>query len=111
MLKGELHDTYCAKKIWESLPFESEFDTWGDEIYFPIGLQMTLDDTARKEVEVGTIGYWPAGAAIAIFFGPTPASTGEKPIAASDVNIVGKVKDPTKLREVKEDSTIRVEKL
>ncbi len=110
-LEGELKETECAEKIRESLPLESDFQTWGDEFYFSIGLEMGLDETARQEVEVGTIGYWPSGEALAIFFGPTPASTGEKPVAASDVNVVGKVKDAEKLKEAKDAGKIRVEKV
>lgn len=56
-LKGELADTECAERIEVHLPVEGEFQTWGDEIYFPIGLDMGLDDTAKREVDIGTIGY------------------------------------------------------
>ncbi|MFW6064428.1 MAG: cyclophilin-like fold protein [Candidatus Natronoplasma sp.] len=110
-LEGELTDTKCAENIKENLPFESDFQTWGDEFYFSIGLEMGLDDTARQEVEVGTIGYWPSGEALAIFFGPTPASTEEKPVAASDVNVVGKVEDAKKLKDAKDAGKIRIEKV
>ncbi len=72
---------------------------------------MGLDDTAKQEVEIGTIGYWPSGEALAIFFGPTPASTGEKPVAASDVNVVGEVDDAERLKEAKDAGKIRVEKI
>jgi len=108
-LQGELKDTECAERIKKSLPIESDFQTWGDEFYFSIGLEMGLDETARQEVEVGTIGYWPSGEALAIFFGPTPASTGEKPVAASDVNIVGEVENAEKLKDAKDDEKIRIE--
>ncbi len=108
-LQGELGDTDCAEKIENILPIESDFQTWGDEFYFPIGLKMDLDETAQREVEVGTIGYWPNGEALAIFFGPTPASTGEKPAAASEVNVVGKVKNAKRLKDVKEADEISVE--
>ncbi len=110
-LEGELSDTDCAEKIKVNLPFESKFQTWGDEFYFSIGLEMGLDDTAKQEVEIGTIGYWPSGEALAIFFGPTPASTGEKPVAASDVNVVGEVDDAERLKEAKDAGKIRVEKI
>ncbi|MFW6145095.1 MAG: cyclophilin-like family protein, partial [Candidatus Natronoplasma sp.] len=73
------------------------------------GLEMELDETARTEVEVGTVGYWPSGTALAVFFGPTPASTGEKPVAASDVNIVGSVENAEKLKEVKSADKIKIE--
>ncbi|RMD57935.1 MAG: hypothetical protein D6828_03200, partial [Nitrospirae bacterium] len=84
-------DTDCAKAIVEALPIESSFNVWGDEFYFTIPVNMELDETATTDVEVGDIGYWPVGSALAIFFGPTPMSTSEKPVPASEVNLVGKI--------------------
>ncbi|MEF8834580.1 MAG: cyclophilin-like fold protein [Candidatus Thermoplasmatota archaeon] len=110
-LEGELTDTECAEKIKENLPFESGFQIWGDEFYFSIGLKLGLDETAKQEVEVGTIGYWPSGEALAIFFGPTPASSGDKPMAASDVNVVGKVENAEKLKDAKDAEKIMVEEV
>lgn len=109
-LKGELKDTGCAKKVAEMLPIEEEYKSWGDEFYFPIGVDMDLDETAKRRVEVGTIGYWPDGDAMAIFFGPTPASEDDEPIAASDVNILGKAKDADRLKDVSGAKKIRVSK-
>ncbi|MBS3816610.1 MAG: hypothetical protein KGY76_03500 [Candidatus Thermoplasmatota archaeon] len=108
-LKGNLKENKCAKRILKMMPIESDFNTWGDEFYFSIGLEMGLDETAKREVEVGTIGYWPSDEALAIFFGPTPASTRERPVAASDVNIVGEVKEAEKLKDVKDAEKIRIE--
>jgi len=110
-LEGELKDTECAERIKKSLPLESNFQVWGDEFYFSIGLEMGLDETAKQEVEVGTIGYWPSGEALAIFFGPTPASTGEKPVAASDVNVIGEVENGERLKDAKDAEKIRIEKV
>ena len=110
-LKGELADTHCAEVIEEMLPLEKNFQTWGHEIYFTIALEMELDDTARKTVEVGTLAYWPPGKAIALFFGETPDSTTKKPVAASDVNIIGSIEEAEKLKSVKDEGTIRIENL
>lgn len=107
-LEGELKGSKCAELIKNVLPIESDFQTWGDEFYFSIGLEMGLDESAQREVDVGTIGYWPSGEALAIFFGPTPASTGEKPVAASDVNVVGKLENAEKLKDVEDTEKIRV---
>jgi hypothetical protein len=65
--------------------------TWGDEVYFDIPVEMGLEPDARAEVEVGELGYWPTGNAFCIFFGSTPASSGDTPVAASRVNILGRV--------------------
>ena len=52
---------------------------------------------------------WPPGKAIAIFFGPTPMSTGTDPVPASEVNIVGRlIDDATLLREVKNAQEVRI---
>lgn len=107
-LSGEFKNTECAKKIKKVLPVKSDFNTWGNEFYFSIGLELELDQTAKEEVDVGTVGYWPDGKALAIFFGQTPASTGEKPRAASKVNIVGQVENAERLKEVKGADEIKV---
>ncbi len=48
---------------------------------------------ATEDVEVEELGYWPVGSAFCIFFGRTPASTGDEPRAASPVNLIGRVID------------------
>ena len=90
-MKAELNDTPTARMIWEALPITGRANTWGDEIYFEIPVQAEQANDARAEVEVGELGYWPVGRAFCIFFGPTPASSGEQPRAASPVNVVGRV--------------------
>ena len=90
-MAAELFQSPTAARIREALPFDTTFDTWGDEIYFTIPVEAVLDETAREEVEIGDLGYWPTGKAMCIFFGPTPMSRGGKIIPASAVNIVGRV--------------------
>ncbi len=106
-LQAELDDSYTARKILDALPISGRANTWGEEIYFEIPVQDELAADARAEVEVGELGYWPVGRAFCIFFGPTPASTGEKPRAASSVNIVGRVLgDATAFRRVEDGQNI-----
>jgi|UniRef100_A0A7C4EMA8 hypothetical protein len=110
-IKAVFFDTDCAKKIAQALPLESRINEWGDEFYFSIGLSMPLDSTATAQVKVGDIGYWPPGQALAIFFGPTPASKAQEPVAASEVNIVGKViSSPSVLKKLKGSKKIKIEK-
>jgi len=98
-----------AKKISESLPVESKAKTWGDEIYFDTGIAAPAEG-GTTDVDIGDIAYWPDGKCLCIFFGPTPASSGDKPVPASDVVIVGKANlDPALLRKVKSGSKIVVE--
>ena len=97
-LKAELFDSPCARAVFASLPLETRPNEWGDEFYFEIPVNMPLDESATRKVKAGDIGYWPPGKALAIFFGPTPMSTGSDPVPASEVNMVGKIlDDPTLL--------------
>jgi len=88
-----LNESPTALEIWKQLPIEGRVSTWGDEIYFEIPVLAEQEPSARSEVEVGEIGYWPVGHAFCIFFGPTPASVDMRPRAYSPVNIVGSVID------------------
>ncbi|MFC1883411.1 cyclophilin-like fold protein [Thermodesulfobacteriota bacterium] len=106
-----LNETSTAQAIWEALPIETKINTWGDEIYFGIPVYEEEADDAREVVEMGDLGYWPQGNAFCIFFGPTPASSGDEIRAASAVNIVGKIDgDLAVFRNVPGGSTIKIEK-
>lgn len=99
---AKLFDTDCAAAIAAILPIEAVPNEWGDEFYCEIPLIMSHDHTATVKVNIGDIGYWPPGRALAIFFGPTPLSTGTKPVPASEVNIVGRIMgDALVLRKAK----------
>lgn len=87
----ELDEGPTASKIWDRLPFEASANLWGDEVYFRIPVSVDAEPGAREVVEVGDVGYWPAGEALCLFFGPTPASSGREPRAASPVTVVGRV--------------------
>ena len=39
-LEAELNDGPTASAIWEALPITGRANTWGDEIYFAIPVQM-----------------------------------------------------------------------
>lgn len=96
-----LNDTKTADRLLASLPLRGDGDFWGDEIYFDIGVELP-EENPKAEVEVGDVAYWRPGTALCLFFGRTPASTGEAPRAASPVTVVGKlVGDPSRLKEVR----------
>jgi len=108
-LKAELSDTPTAQAIAAVLPIETAFATWGDEYYFPIPVDMPLDATRTLKVQVGDLAYWPEGKSLAVFYGPTPASPGDRPVPASEVSPVGRITDdPTLLRVVARVGRIRV---
>jgi hypothetical protein len=108
--EAELNEGPTAQAIVEALPITGRANTWGDEIYFRIPVDTTLEADARAEMEVGELAYWPAGNAFCIFFGPTPASQGDAPVAASPVNVVGRVVgDATVFRAVASGAEVRLE--
>jgi hypothetical protein len=110
-VEAELNDSPTARMIWEALPITGHANTWGDEIYFSIPVQAERAADARADVEVGELGYWPVGKAFCVFFGPTPASTGDKPRAASPVNVVGRaLGDVKQLRRVPDGVTVMLDK-
>lgn len=99
-----------AKAVLAALPLESEARRWGDEVYFEVPIELGAEN-AQEEVEVGDLAYWPQGPALCIFFGPTPASEGNRPRAASGVNVFGKILGyPTVFRKVHEGDRLKVEK-
>ena len=111
-LEAELFDTPTAQAIWNELPFKSNINTWGNEIYFDIPVTLDLEKDARANVDIGEIGYWDVGKSMCIFWGRTPASKDDKPVAASPVNVFGKViGDPTVLNAVNDGDEIIVEKI
>jgi hypothetical protein len=110
-LKALLRDNQTAKTIYDALPIEGSVQTWGDEIYFGIPIQMDLEE-AQEVVKIGDLAYWPPGHAFCIFYGQTPASgAGGLPRAASEVTVFGRIEDNTEpLKNVKA-KTIKVEKV
>ena len=66
---------------------------WGDEYYGNCGIKVQASPDAREDMKVGELALWPPGNALCIFFGPTPASHGPDPRAASPVNPIGRLVD------------------
>jgi len=111
ILDAELVESPTTEKIIAALPIETQTNTWGDELYFDIGVAAGPEPDARADVEVGELGYWPPGNAFCIFFGRTPASSDDRPKAASPVNIIGKVSgDAGLLKSVRDGDNVRIEK-
>jgi len=109
--QAQLNDGPTAKLLWEVLPIEGRANRWGDEIYFSIPLRTGSEPSAKEDVEVGDLGYWPPGHAFCIFFGPTPVSDGSKPRAASPVNLLGRVSgEASRFRGVKDGEKIVLER-
>ena len=110
-LDATLNNSPTARAIYEALPVEAAGNRWGEEIYFDIAVGVEQAADARADVAVGELGYWPPGKAFCIFFGPTPASTGDEPRAASPVNPIGRVEgDARSLTSVPDGALVRLEK-
>ena len=109
--EAELNDSPAAERVGNALPIEASATTWGEEIYFGIGVKCPLSDDGRENMDVGELAYWPPGEALCIFFGPTPASEpGGGPRAASAVNPIGRILgDPAALKSVTDGQTIVIE--
>ena len=111
-VEAELYDTPTGQAIFEALPITRNVSTWGDEIYFGIPSKVELEAGAKAEVAVGELAYWPNMPAFCIFFGPTPVGSGDLPVAASPVNVFGRLTslDIDKLRMVRDGENITIEK-
>lgn len=81
--------------IWDALPFEVKLSRWGEELYGDCPVSIPSENS-QTECDVGDVGYWISGQGFCIFWGPTPASSGEKPVAASPVNIFAKIEGDAK---------------
>lgn len=111
-LEVELFDTPTARALLEALPFESQAQTWGEEVYFATPVKAKLEKDARQIVDPGTVCFWTEGDAIALPYGRTPISTDERPKLASRCNVLGSiVGDLKRLAAVKGGETVTVEKL
>lgn len=109
VLMACLNDSFTAHAIYDSLPLTGQAHVWGKEIYFMIPIHIDQAGDARREMEEGELAFWPAGDAFCIFFGPTPVSTGTKPMAYSPVNVFGQIEgDLSLLSDVKDGDFIEI---
>ncbi|MFC2021229.1 cyclophilin-like fold protein [Chloroflexota bacterium] len=110
VLEAILNDSNTADTIWDGLPIKAHANTWGDEIYFAIPVDLELEQ-GQDIVNMGDLGFWPVGKAFCIFFGPTPMSSGNEIRPASAVNVFGKILgDATELRRISSGIEVFVDK-
>ena len=87
----------------KAIPFEGRAARWREEVYFETPVRLG-SEKAKSKVEVGSMAYWPMGAALCIFYGPTEPY--------SPVNLVGRVTSNLELfRGIKSGTKIRVVKV
>ncbi len=109
-LTGQLNDSASAQALLERLPLDLRMSRWGDEYYGDCAVSVEEAPDARDLMEIGELAIWPPGSALCIFFGPTPASTGDEPRAASNVNPIGHINSGLEsLKELGPSIQVRVE--
>ena len=104
-----LNETKVAAAVWAALPLDFRVQRWGDELYGSVPLALP-QEAPQEVVEVGDLAWWPPGHAVCLFFGPTPASVGQEPRAASDVTVFGRIEgDATVFRTIDGSARMRIE--
>ena len=111
-LDAELGATPTAKAVAAALPVTASVNTWGEEVYFEIPVDIPREQDARAVVTPGEIAYWPDGNCIAIGFGRTPISQGNETRLASPCNVFAKALGDVKaLAVVKAGTKVTVTKI
>ena len=107
----KLRSTKTAIAIKNILPFKSTVKKWGEEIYFEIPIEESLDleNDAKDIINIGEIAYWIEGKCIAIGYGKTPVSKGNEIKLAARTNIWGDaLLNIKKLNKIKDGDEIVV---
>ncbi|MEW2450389.1 cyclophilin-like fold protein [Streptomyces parvulus] len=111
-LTATLDDTPTTQALLKALPLTASAHTWGEEVYFDIGMSVSRETDARQVVEPGTVAFWTDGDALALPYGPTPISRGDECRLASPCNVMGRLDgDPRLLATVRDGDPVRVERV
>ena len=107
-----LANTPTAQKVWAALPCTSSASIWGEEVYFTMPVQTTLEPDARQVVDKGAVCFWGEGRSLALPYGPMPISQSDECRLVSQVNVLGQTEgDPRALDSVRGGIDIRVERV
>jgi len=109
---ANLRATLTAQDLLAALPCESTANTWGDEVYFGLPVNVKLEADAQQVVDAGTVCFWVEGRSLALPFGPTPVSKGGECRLVTRCNVLGMIEgDARRLKSVRDGAAIRVELL
>ena len=84
-----LRDTKTAQTIYDSCPINSDINKWGKELYFYTQVNADKEEDSKQVINKGELAFWVEGSAVAIGYGPTPASVNDEIRLVTDVNIFG----------------------
>jgi len=97
IIRATLRDTATAQAVAAALPIHSQAQTWGEEVYFSVPVNASLENDAKDVVEAGELAFWTEGDCIAIGYGKTPISQGDEIRLAARTNIWADAIDDVKL--------------
>ena len=107
---ADLNPGPTVAKLLAALPVQSSVNTWGEEVYFTLPIKAALEPGAQQVVEPGTVCFWVDGSALALPWGPTPASHGDECRLVSPCSVLGRIRgDASVLTTAKDGDTIRIE--
>lgn len=107
---AHLRDTPTVNQLLAVLPCQAAANTWGEEVYFEVPVTAALEPDAQQVVDPGTVCFWVQGSALALPFGPTPASKGNECRLVTRCNVLGKIEgEARRLNKVKQGAAVRVE--
>jgi hypothetical protein len=107
---AHLRDTPTVNQLLAVLPCQAAANTWGEEVYFEVPVKAALEPDAQQVVDPGTVCFWVQGSALALPFGPTPASKGDECRLVTRCNVLGKIEgEARRLKKVKQGAAVRVE--
>ena len=86
-----LNDTPTARALVAALPLKAKGQTWGEEVYFEIPIEATLEKDAKQIVPPGTVCFWVEGSSLALPWGRTPISEGDEPKLVTRCNVLGRI--------------------